>query len=546
MDSMARSAGGAAGGSGEWWRGAVIYQIYPRSFQDDNGDGVGDLAGITRRLDHVAGLGVDAVWLSPFFASPMRDMGYDVSDYRDVDPLFGTLDDFRALLDRAHALGLKVVIDQVLSHSSDKHAWFAESRASRDNARADWYVWADPRPDGAPPNNWPGVFGGPAWEWEPRRQQYYLHNFLVEQPDLNFHCPAVQDALLADMRFWLEMGVDGFRLDTVNFYHHDPGLRDNPPAPGTPRNGSIPYEWQLHEFSKNRPENIRFLQRMRALCDEFGDRALLGEVGDDHRSIELMGEYTSGDDRLHMAYSFEFLRSGYGAAFFREAIEAFGRDAPDGWPCWTFSNHDTSRPVSRWASHAADPARFAECMMALLLSLEGSIGIYQGEELGLPDGEVRHEELTDPIGIRFWPENVGRDICRTPMPWEPDAPNAGFSEGTPWLPVRAPHPALSVAAQEADPAAVLHRSRTLLAHRRDSDVLRHGATSFLDAPEPLLAFRRGEGADALTCVFNLGAEVASMPIKGVALDNAAPQAHAALEGGTLRLDGNGYALLRAA
>ena len=534
------------GGGAEWWRGAVIYQVYPRSFQDDDGDGVGDLPGIARRLDHVAGLGVDAVWLSPFFRSPMRDMGYDVSDYRDVDPLFGTLGDFRALVEKAHGLGLKVVIDQVLSHSSDKHAWFEQSRASRDNPKADWYVWADPRPDGSPPNNWPAVFGGPAWEWEPRRQQYYLHNFLIEQPDLNFHCPAVQDALLADMRFWLEMGVDGFRLDTVNFYHHDPELRDNPPAPGTPRHGSIPYEWQLHEFSKNRPENIRFLERMRALCDEFGDRALLGEVGDDHRSIELMGQYTSGDDRLHMAYSFEFLRSGYGADFFREAIEAFARDAPNGWPCWTFSNHDTSRPVSRWAGHAVDPARFAECVMALLLALEGSVCIYQGEELGLPDGEVRREELTDPIGIRFWPENVGRDICRTPMPWEPDAPHAGFSEGEPWLPVRAPHPAMSVAAQEADPAAVLHRSRALLAHRRDSDVLRYGATTFLDAPEPVLAFRRGEGADALTCVFNLGREAASMPLEGVAIDNAAPHAHATLEGGTLSLQGNGYAILRAA
>ena len=532
-------------GDDEWWRGAVIYQIYPRSFQDDDGDGIGDLPGITRRLDHVASLGVDAIWISPFFASPMKDMGYDVSDYRDVDPMFGTLADFDRLVERAHALGLKVVIDQVLSHSSDKHPWFEESRRDRTNPRADWYVWADPRPDGAPPNNWPSVFGGPAWEWEPRRGQYYLHNFLIEQPDLNFHNPDVQDALLADMRFWLERGVDGFRLDTVNFYHHDAALRDNPPAP-SPRPGALPYEWQVHEHSKNRPENIRFLERMRELTDAFGARTLLGEVGEEHRSVAMMGEYTSGRDRLHMAYSFEFLRGAYGVRHFRDAVEAFFREAPDGWPCWTFSNHDTGRPVSRWAAHAADPRAQAEMLYALVLALPGSICIYQGEELGLPDGEVRREELTDPVGIRFWPENQGRDMCRTPMPWAPDAPHAGFSEGEPWLPVRAPHPRLSVAAQEADEGAMLHAARALVAHRRSSDALRGGAVRFLDAPDPVLAFVRGEGEGAVTCAFNLGPEPAAMEWPGPPPGNAAPHARARLEDGRLVLGGNGYAMLAGA
>ncbi|MDG2339600.1 MAG: alpha-amylase family glycosyl hydrolase, partial [Paracoccaceae bacterium] len=279
----------------EWWRGAVIYQIYPRSYQDSDNDGVGDLQGITSRLPYVASLGVDAIWLSPIFTSPMKDMGYDVSNYVDIDPLFGTLEDFDNLIAKAHALGLKVIVDQVLSHSSDKHEWFAESRRDRTNNKADWYVWADPNPDGTPPNNWPSVFGSTAWEWEPRRRQYYLHNFLIEQPDLNVHNPDVQTALLDAMRFWLDRSVDGFRLDTVNFYFHDTDLRDNPPNPDMGQ-GNTPaetYGWQYHEFSKNRPENIPFLERMRALTDEYDARMMVGEVGDaGETGIKIMGEYT--------------------------------------------------------------------------------------------------------------------------------------------------------------------------------------------------------------------------------------------------------------
>ncbi|HVG46795.1 MAG TPA: alpha-amylase family glycosyl hydrolase, partial [Rubellimicrobium sp.] len=290
----------------EWWRDAVIYQVYPRSFQDSNGDGVGDLPGITRRLPHIASLGADAVWLSPFFASPDRDMGYDVSDYTAVNPLFGTLDDFDALVEEAHRLGLRIIIDQVLSHTSDQHPWFKESRQDRTNARADWYVWADPKADGGPPNNWLSVFGGSAWTFEARRRQYYLHNFLTEQPDLNFHNEEVVDALLEAMRFWLDRGVDGFRLDTVNFFVHDKKLRDNPPSDWTefPKN---PYEAQDHRFSKTRPQNIAVLQRMRRLTDQYKDIMMVGEVGEAGRQIDIMAEYTSGGDKLHMAYSFEFL-----------------------------------------------------------------------------------------------------------------------------------------------------------------------------------------------------------------------------------------------
>ncbi len=291
----------------DWWRGAVIYQIYPRSFQDSNGDGIGDLEGITERLPYVAELGVDAIWLSPIFTSPMADMGYDVSDYTDIDPIFGSLADFDALLERAHALGLKVIIDQVLSHSSIEHPFFKESRQSRNNPKADWYVWADPKHDGSPPNNWLAIFGGGAWAWEPRRFQYYLHNFLAEQPDFNFHNPEVQDWLLSTMRFWLERGVDGFRLDTVNFYFHDKLLRDDPADFRVKEKPEWnPYGMQYHLFSKNQPENLIFLERMRKLLDEYEARALVGEMGESHHAIRMMGEYTTGK-RLHQCYSFEML-----------------------------------------------------------------------------------------------------------------------------------------------------------------------------------------------------------------------------------------------
>ena len=304
-----------------WWRGGVIYQIYPRSYQDSNGDGIGDLPGITQRLDHIAALGADGIWLSPFFKSPMKDFGYDVSDYCDVDPMFGTLNDFKALVARAHALGLKVMIDQVLSHCSDQHPWFVESRASRDNPKADWFVWADAKADGTPPNNWLSIFGGSAWQWDTRRCQYYLHNFLTSQPDLNFHNPAVQDALLDTVKFWLDLGVDGYRLDTANFYFHDAQLRDNPgegaPDPSKPDpavNPYNPYAWQRHLYDKSRPENLPFLQRLRALLDQYPDTTMVGEIGDDD-GLARVAEYTAGGDKLHMAYCFDLLGPHHDAPF---------------------------------------------------------------------------------------------------------------------------------------------------------------------------------------------------------------------------------------
>lgn len=527
----------------EWWRDAVIYQIYPRSFQDDDGDGIGDLPGITRRLDHIASLGVDAIWLSPIFTSPMKDMGYDVADYRDVDPLFGTLADFDALVARAHDIGLRVIIDQVLSHTSDKHPWFEQSREDRTNPRSDWYVWADARPDGTPPSNWQSVFGGPAWEWDPRRQQYYLHNFLIEQPDLNLHNPAVQDEVLDAMRFWLDRGVDGFRLDVINYYFHDADLRDNPPRSGSgPVNAT--YGLQTHVYSKNRPETLPFLSRMRALTDEYDARMMVGEVGEDGaKAIEVMADYTRGADRLHMAYSFELLQPTFTAAHFRQTVRGFLDGAPDGWPCWSFSNHDVVRHVSRWADHGADPDSLARQAAALLFSFPGTIGLYQGEELGQTQTRMEYHELTDPPALRFWPRETGRDGCRTPMVWDDAQPNAGFSTSAPWLPVKPPQAARAVAAQERDPGSILSAYRAMIAWRKSRPELTLGDTIFLDLPEPVLGLVRSHDGHALTCLFNLAPSPVVLDIAGPAA--CVGPALCTLDGSALHLPANGFAFLAA-
>jgi len=531
----------------EWWRGGVIYQVYPRSFQDSNGDGIGDLPGIIARLDHIASLGVDCIWLSPITKSPQADMGYDVSDYCEIDPLFGSLEDFDTLVTQAHARGLKVIMDQVVSHTSDQHAWFKESRLSRTNARADWYVWADPLPDGSPPNNWPAVFGGSVWEWNGTRRQYYLHNFLISQPDLNFHNPAVQDAVLDVMRFWLERGVDGFRLDTVNYYFHDQQLRSNPANPVEEHLplATSPYEMQIHQYSKSQPENLDFLRRVRVLLDQFPGTTSVGEVGDSHQSVELMAQYTSGGDTLHMCYGFDFLGHEFTAEHFRSRIEKFFAIGPDGWPCWSFSNHDVPRHVSRWAEHALNPRDLADQTAALVLSLRGSVCLYQGEELGLPETELLFEELTDPRGIRFWPQDKGRDGCRTPIPWDEGNPPNGFTTGTPWLPVKPPQSTLNVAGQQADPGSTLAFYRTILAWRKAHPVLALGDIGFFDLAEPILAFRRATEAGAMLCVFNLSPNEQAVAVSGLhegtMLEPVSERA--VLADATLRLGANGYAFI---
>jgi alpha-glucosidase len=494
-----------------WWKGAAIYQIYPRSFMDANGDGVGDLPGITARLDHVASLGVDAIWISPFFTSPMRDFGYDVSDHCDVDPVFGTLADFDALVARAHGLGLKVIVDQVYAHSSDLHPWFARSRSAREGPGADWYVWADAKPDGTPPNNWQSVFGGPAWTWDARRRQYYMHTFLKEQPQLNVHNLEVQDALLSVARFWLERGVDGFRLDALNHSMHDLDLRDNPPAPDDGRLRTRPFDHQTKLHSQSQPQVIGFIERIRALCDEFGAIYTVAEVGGDD-SVREMKAFTAGEQRLSSAYGFDFLYApDLTPEMVREAMVRWdGVPADDGlaqgWPSWAFENHDAPRAVSRWCPPDAsrdERDHFVRMKLTLLACLKGNPILYQGEELGLLRDEIPFELLQDPEAIANWPLTLSRDGARTPMPWA-DAPLGGFTTGAPWLPLSAENRARAVASQEAAGASLLHFTREVLVLRKAHPALRTGALVNCVAGAALLAFDRVGADGTVHCRFNLG------------------------------------------
>ncbi len=505
-------------GDANWWRGAVIYQVYPRSFQDTTGDGIGDIKGITARLPYIASLGVDGIWLSPFFTSPMADMGYDVADYCNVDPMFGTLADFDAMMAECERLGLKVIIDQVISHTSDQHPWFVESRSSRSNPHADWYIWADPKPDGTAPNNWLSIFGGPGWEWDGVRKQYYMHNFLGSQPDLNFHNPDVQDAMLGTVKFWLDRGVHGFRLDTVNYYFHDEQLRDNPPMVYDPDSTGLetdtnPYSMQHHLYDKSQPENIEFLKRLRALLDEYDCRTTVGEVGDGDRSLNTLAIYTSGNDKLHMCYTFDLLSPRFTAEHIRGVVSKCQEIVTDGWVCWAFSNHDVVRHVTRFMENAGEREAVAKLAISVLATLRGSICLYQGEELGLPEAELSFEDLRDPYGIRFWPAFKGRDGCRTPMAWDVDKPLAGFSEGNKaWLPVPPEHQALAVNGQENDESSVLNHYRRTLAFRKQHPVLLDGDMTFLETNADLLAFVREKAGERLLFVFNLTRSPQDFPL----------------------------------
>lgn len=489
-----------------WWRGAVIYQIYPRSFRDTNGDGIGDLAGIAEGLDYIADLGVDGIWISPFFTSPMKDFGYDVADYCGIDPSFGTFAEFDRIIAKAHALGLKVIIDQVYSHTSDQHPWFLESRKDRTNPKADWYVWADPKPDGSPPSNWQSVFGGSAWQWDGPRKQYYLHNFLTSQPDLNVHNRQVQDALLEVARFWLRRGVDGFRLDAINFAMHDPALRDNPPS-GLPMElVTRPFDMQIKRYNQSHPDIVAFLERIRATIEEFPGRFTVAEVGG-AEPLEEMKAFTAGGKRLDSAYNFDFLYApALTAARVRASLAQWSGEPGEGWPSWAFSNHDAPRCVSRWA-RGGDHAAAARLSLMVLLCLRGNPIIYQGEELGLPQGEVPFEDLQDPEAIANWPHTLGRDGARTPLPWAADAPQAGFSSANrTWLRLDPAHVPLAVDRQAADPGSTLAYARALLRLRRSLPALIAGDITLIDTPEPLLAFVRNDGPSRVLCVFNLGEE----------------------------------------
>ena len=482
-----------------WWRGAVIYQVYPRSFCDSNGDGVGDLAGISNKLEYIADLGVDAIWISPFFKSPMKDFGYDVEDFRQVDPRFGSLEDFDVLLGKAHSLGLKVIIDQVYSHSSDQCEWFRQSRQSADNDKSDWYTWANAGDDGSPPNNWQSAFGGPAWTWDESRGQYYLHNFLPEQPDLNLHTAEVREELLDIARFWLDRGVDGFRLDATNHLMHDPTLPDNPGSQISPQEHTDNSPVVLHNASH--PDTVGFLEDIRTCLDQYHGRFSVAEVGGPN-SLRDIRQFTQGPDRLHTGYSFVFLDlSELSARAIKQAV-CYWNDFDDVWPSWTFNNHDGPRVVSRW-NNGHEPVQLAKTLQTLLFALRGTLFLYQGEELGLPQADIPFEKLKDPEALANWPDTMGRDGARTPMPWVGREKNGGWTKAS-WMPVDEAHFELCVEDQIRDTDSPLAHCRRILNLRKKHRALIEGSIEFIDAPEDVLAFVRAGGNESILCVFNLG------------------------------------------
>jgi alpha-glucosidase len=448
-----------------WWQRGVIYQVYPRSFQDSDGDGVGDLAGIRRRLDYLQWLGIDAVWLSPIYPSPMADFGYDVSDYTAIDPVFGTLAEFDSLLADAHDRGLKVLLDFVPNHTSDQHPWFVESRSSQTNPKRDWYIWRDPRPDGGPPTNWLSNFGGSAWEFDPRTGRYFYHAYLKEQPDLNWRNPAVREAMYAALRFWLDRGVDGFRIDVIWHLVKDDQFRDNPLNPDF-RDGEWPYRRLVPEFTADRPEVHEVIAEMRAVLDSYPDRMMVGEI---YLPVDrLVTYYGAGGKGAHLPFNFQLIQLPWDAKVIADAVQAYEAALPPhGWPNWVLGNHDKSRIASR-----VGPAQ-ARVAAMLLLTLRGTPTLYYGDELGMPDVPVPPELVQDP-----WEKNtpglgLGRDPVRSPMQWD-DSPNAGFTTGRPWLPLASDYTERNVAAHRDDPRSMLTLYHRLLALRRTDPALTAG------------------------------------------------------------------------
>lgn len=488
-------------GNNEWWRGASIYQIYPRSFMDSNGDGVGDLKGIISRLEYVADLGVDGIWISPFFTSPMKDFGYDVSDYRAVDPVFGDLADFKRLTAKAHLLGLKVIIDQVYSHTSDQHQWFQQSRQNKDNTYADWYVWKEAHADGSPPNNWQSLFTGSAWTWDNRRKQYYLHNFLASQPDLNLYNEEVQEALFDVARFWLDLGVDGYRLDAINYGLYDQQLRNNPPKQDVPLKYKRPALMQNCLYSISQPGMAPLLEKYRKVLDEYGVIFTVAEVGGDN-PVPTMKSYVSDNNKLSSAYSFEFLgMPELNMHNLKSVVGRWSNEESEGWPSWAFSNHDVYRALSRWGGQEPSGQK-AKLYLLLLICLRGNVFLYQGEELGLAQSDVPFEELQDPEAILNWPDNMGRDGARTPIPWDTEAPYFGFSVVKPWLPVDLHEASKCVSAQLQNEHSVLKYAQQVFQFRKENDVLKLGDMHFWNDNPDIIIFERCYKNHRYLCVFN--------------------------------------------
>jgi alpha-glucosidase len=488
-------------GSNEWWRDGIFYQIYPRSFQDSNADGVGDIAGIARRLPYLRALGINAVWLSPVFPSPMADFGYDISDYTGIDPLFGSIEDFDALVSAAHAVGLKLILDLVPNHTSDRHPWFTESRASRDNPKRDWYLWRDPKPDGSAPNNWLSEFGGSAWTLDETTGQYYYHAFLAQQPDLNWRNPDVREAIWEVMRFWLRKGVDGFRVDVIWHLIKDAQFRDNPPNPHY-REGRPPHEKILTQYSTDQPEVHQVVAEMRRVIDEFDDRVLIGEV---YLPIERLVAYYGNDLRgAQMPFNFALLSTLWSARSIEKIIADYEAALPKGaWPNWVLGNHDRPRVASRVGTEQARVAAM------LLLTLRGTPTLYYGDEIGMRQVAIPPDQVQDPFEKNVPGIGVGRDGCRTPMQWDA-TPNAGFSTAKPWLPLADDFARENVANLEADAQSILALYKALIGLRKQSPALRSGDYVPVAADGDLLLYRRWRDGATITVVLNLGAEPVSL------------------------------------
>ena len=478
-----------------WWQRGVIYQIYPRSFQDANGDGIGDLAGILQRLDYCAALGVDALWLSPIYPSPMADFGYDVSDYTAVHPLFGTLQQFDELVARMQRRGLKLILDYVPNHTSDQHPWFQESRAARTSARRDWYLWRDPAPDGGPPNNWLSQFGGSAWEWDPSSGQYYYHAFLKEQPDLNWRNPEVRAAMFEVLRFWMRRGVDGFRVDVLWHLIKDDQWRDNPPNPRY-RPGDPPHLSQIPLYNTDRPEVQELVARMRGVIEEFADRVLIGEI---YLPVErLVAYYGAKLDGVHLPFNFHLLLTAWNARAIATLIDQYEHALPaGGWPNWVLGNHDNPRVATRVGTLQARVAAM------LLLTLRGTPTMYYGDEIGMTNALVPPGKIQDPFEKNVPGLGVGRDPSRTPMQWT-GADNAGFSTSEPWLPVADNYPVTNVQTEDADPRSILTLYRKLLSLRRSHPALVEGCYEPVTMSGDLLVYIRRSPYGSVLVALNLG------------------------------------------
>jgi alpha-glucosidase len=480
-----------------WWQRGIIYQVYPRSFVDSNGDGVGDLRGLISRLDYLRWLGVDAVWISPIYPSPMKDFGYDVSDYTGIHRGFGTLEDFDHLLREAHARDLKVILDFVPNHSSDQHPWFVESKSSRDNPKRDWYIWRDPAPGGGPPNNWLSAFGGGAWEYDEHTQQYYCHSFLREQPDLNWRNPELMQAMLDVLRFWLERGVDGFRVDVLWHVIKDERFRDNPPNPNW-RKGMDPYQSLIPVQTTDRPEVHSIVTRMRRLFDEYEDRVLIGEI---YLPVERLVQYYGTNlDGAHLPFNFQLILATWDARHIARLITEYEAALPEGgWPNWVLGNHDQQRIVSR-----VGPAQ-ARVAAMLLLTLRGTPTLYYGDEIGMHDVAIPPERVQDPFEKNVPGIGLGRDPQRTPMQWSAQE-NAGFTTGDPWLPIANDYREVNVEAARDDPHSMLTLYRNLIAVRRGEPALEVGRFEPVEAEGDVLAYiRRGRGSESgFLIALNLG------------------------------------------